>query len=216
MTHQASTTKYTVFVVDDDPAQLDSIRELLNAYGIDCETFASAEAFLAAARLDSPGCLVVDAMMPRMSGLELHEHLTERDAGLGVVVITGRGDVPSCVLSMKRGAANYLQKPFRPDEFISSVGEAIEASQRQWRQTEATREAKELLAKLNDREWTLLKAVVLGRTNREIAGRLDISVRAVQLRKSAILRKVEMQSFDTLVALLHEARDAGGLVAGSG
>ena len=119
-------TKPTVFVVDDDAAVRDSLRMLLKSVGLPVEVFESGQEFLDAERDDRPGCLVLDIRMPGMSGLELQVKLNERHSILPIIFITGHGDVPMAVEAMQAGAVDFIQKPFRDQDLLDRINQALE------------------------------------------------------------------------------------------
>src|SRR5205823_5644712 len=142
----------TIFAVDDDSTTRDAMRELLEEHGHPVEAYASAEAFLAADRPDREGCLLIDALMPGMGGVALLERLKGENRGLPAIMITGQGDIAMAIRAMKAGAADFLEKPIRPDELLASIGRALERvgdSEKllEWRKTAAER-----LARLTPRE----------------------------------------------------------------
>ena len=133
------TSAPTIFVVDDDDAVRDSLRDLIDSVGLDVATYPSAHAFLDVYDNARRGCLVLDIRMPGMSGLELQERLNERGSSLPIVFITGHGDVPMAVEAMKRGAVDFIQKPFRDQELLDRINLAIEQNRRR-REAEETKQ----------------------------------------------------------------------------
>jgi FixJ family two-component response regulator len=120
----------TVFVVDDDPSVLKSLVRLLRSFGFDVETFASAELFLARKHYDGIGCIILDVRMPGLSGMDLQEELGKTDCSMPIVFITGHGDVPMSVQAMKKGASDFLIKPFDEEELLQAVRNAVEKDTR--------------------------------------------------------------------------------------
>ncbi|HVI50524.1 MAG TPA: response regulator transcription factor [Candidatus Sulfotelmatobacter sp.] len=183
-----------VLVVDDDPALRDSIAFLVTSVGYDCRCFASAEEFLGDWRDDRPACLVADVRMPGMSGLELQKRLAESKSGLGVIFVTGHGDVPMAVRAMRGGAIDFLQKPFNDQLLLDRVREAL-AHSAATRATAAERALVETrLARLTARERDVLRQVVAGKANKQIAADLDISIKTVEVHRHNVMDKMEAAS----------------------
>jgi two-component system response regulator DctR len=196
----------TVFVVDDDEAVRDSIQELAASVGLTVETFASAADYLAAFDPGRPGCLVLDVRMARMSGLALQAKLDEMGARIPIVFISGHGDVPTAVEALRAGALTFVQKPYREQELLDSINEALarDAALRA-AATEGGRFARSLEA-LTDREREVMALTVEGLPSKVIAQRLGISHRTVELHRSRVLEKLGVQSTAELIRLATERR----------
>ena len=199
----------TVYVVDDD----ESIRELLcwlmKRHGLQAESFPNAKAFLAAYKPESTGCLVLDLNMPGMSGLDLQQYLKEHGVLLPVIFLSGRADVHNAVRAVKEGAIDFIEKPFDYKQIVALIEDCIrrdsaERAQRDTRRAEAGR-----LAHLTQREAEVLDQVVAGRTNREIAEALEISVKTVEAHRAKIMEKLEVSSLAELVQATLAGRAAG-------
>ena len=205
-----------VYVVDDDEAVRDSLRWLLEANGFTAVAYDSAEAFLrtaaASAMRDPAACLILDVRMPGMSGLELHEELLRRDINLPLIFITGHGDVPMAVSSMKRGAVDFLEKPFNDAHLCSIVRNCLARSAAQQRDSEAERQAQERLERLTQRERQVLVLIVAGRLNKQIADDLSISIKTVEAHRANIMDKLAARTMADLMktALLAENAVRGG------
>lgn len=192
-------TGQTVYLVDDDAAVLDALGELLGSVGLACESFADAAGFLADADAGRRGCLVLDIRMPGMSGLELQSELRRRDCRLPIVFITGHGDIPMAVTAMKRGAFEFLQKPFRDQEFLDCVHAALKKScALQALDAEQARIAGRLDS-LTAREREVLDRIVDGRPNKAIAAELGISRRTVEYHRACLMEKMSARSAADLV-----------------
>jgi len=182
--------KGTVYIVDDDEAVRDSLQWLLEGKNWRVRCFDSAESFLARYDPREVACLLVDIRMGGMSGLDLQDRLLERKSPLPIVFITGHGDVPMAVDTMKKGALDFIQKPFNEPELIGLVermlGRARAAFTEQLQA--ATREA--LLAKLTSREAQVLERIVAGRLNKQIADDLGISIKTVEAHRANIMEKM--------------------------
>ena len=180
-----------VYVVDDDAAVRDSIRWLLVGHDFQVRTFGSAEAFLSHYDPERIGCLLVDVRMDGMSGLELQDHLLASDLRLPLAFITGHGDLPMAVETMKKGAVDFIEKPFDEDQLTSLVERLIEqATAAQTTRAECARR-RALLAKLTSREYQVLQCIVAGRLNKQIAMDLGISIKTVEAHRSNVMTKLE-------------------------
>ncbi|MBI2379434.1 MAG: response regulator transcription factor [Gammaproteobacteria bacterium] len=194
--------KPTVFVVDDDDAVRDALCMLLKSVGLPMEAYASATEFLATFNDKRPGCLLLDVRMPGMSGLELQARLNERGALLPIIFITGHGDVPMAVEAVKLGAFDFLQKPFRDQDLLDRLHQALErdAEHRKVLQTHAA--IKERLAKLTPREREVLDLAAKGMPNKVIAKTLGLSPRTVEIHRAHVMEKMDTRSVAVLVQML--------------
>ena len=196
----------TVFIVDDDEAVRDSIAELVSSVGLRSATFASADAFLDAFDAKAPGCLVLDVRMAHVSGLDLQEKLTAIGARIPIVFISGHGDIPVAIKTIKAGAVDFVQKPYREQQLLDSINEAL-------RQDAAARQAAgardgfaERLTTLTEREREVMDQVVSGLSSKIIAKTLGISHRTVELHRSRILEKLDVRCVAELIRLAVERR----------
>ncbi len=197
----------TVFVVDDDEAVRDSLAELIDSIGRPVETFDSAQVFLDAYDPARAGCLVLDVRMPGMSGLDLQERLNERHAILPIIFITGHGDVPMAVEAMQRGAAEFLQKPFRDQDLLERIELALaqDAQQRG-----AQRERQRILQHMDGltaREREVMERVVAGAANKVIALDLGISQRTVEIHRANVMDKMRAKTLPELVSMVLRVRE---------
>ena len=188
-----------VYIVDDDDAVRDSLDLLLSAAGYQTHTFESADAFLADPPRAAGGCLVSDIRMPGMSGLELMETLQERGAACPVVLITGHGDVPMAVEAMKRGAHDFIEKPFDDERLVSAVSSALARGGGPREAAKVDPEAAERLATLSRRERQVMEGLVSGRSNKEIARDYGISPRTVEVYRANVMGKMRAASLAELV-----------------
>jgi RNA polymerase sigma factor (sigma-70 family) len=188
-----------VFLVDDDDAYRRSLRFLLESSGFAVRDYPSAEAFLRDYRPGTPGCLVLDLRMPGLSGIELQEQLRHDGVELPIIFITGHGDVPVSVQAMKSGALDFLEKPFDDAQLVERIREAFELDA-QWRERRRERERiAERLGRLTRRETEVLSLLVQGLSNKEIAERLEVSHRTVEVHRARIMHKMEAGSLAELV-----------------
>ncbi|MEN9774296.1 MAG: hypothetical protein RL322_1366 [Pseudomonadota bacterium] len=190
----------TVFVIDDDEAVRDSIRWLLEGNGFNTLCFDSAEAFLATDfGSASLGCLLVDVRMPGLSGLALQDELNRRGCVLPLVFITGHGDVPMAVDTMKKGAVDFLQKPFSEERLRAVVERCLSESRDRSENLLGEREARERIDALTTRERQVLERIVAGRLNKQIADDLNISIKTVEAHRSNIMEKLLARSMADLM-----------------
>ncbi len=196
----------TVFIVDDDEAFRDSVKELLGSVGLACETYRSALEFIDAYDAARPGCLVLDVRMAHMSGIALQAKLKDMGAQIPVVFISGHGDIAMAVNTIKNGAVDFVQKPYREQELLDAVNEAL-------RQDAARRapvaEAGALAARiatLTAREREVMDLALKGYSSKLIAKELDISHRTVEQHRSRLLEKLDVSSITDLLRLTHERR----------
>jgi FixJ family two-component response regulator len=196
----------TVFVVDDDPAVRDSLTLLLELEDIVVETFDSAAAFLADCRAVPRSCAIVDIRMPGMDGMQLQAELSKRGVLLPVIFLTGHGDIPLSVRAIKAGAVDFLTKPVTGAALLESVQAALLESERLSMDAETNQAAAARVACLTERERDVMALAVEGLHNREIAHRLGISHRTVEIHKARIMHKT---GADTLLDLARIAEASG-------
>lgn len=201
-----ATPEPTVFIVDDDRAVRDSLRLLVKSVGWKVQTFASADEFLAEFDGSAPGCLVLDIRMPGMSGRELHDRLIEMGAAPPVIFITGHGDIPMAVDAMRRGAADFITKPFRDQDLLDRIREAISTDAEQRGRHAEISEIRKRLARLTPREKEVMELVVEGKPNKVIAMDLDVSERTVEIHRARVMGKMEADSLPHLVQMALQAR----------
>ena len=190
-----------VFLVDDDAAVRDALQLLLSVSGLQVRTFASAESFLEYYRPEYAGCLLLDIRMPGMSGLKLQEVLLQRHIGIPIIFITAHGDIPSAVDAVKRGAVQFIEKPFDDYRLLCLVLDALEldAQTRRERTAQAALEAR--LAALTRRERQVLDMMLAGKSNHSIAEELYISIRTVEFHRHRIMQKLQVGSLGELFQL---------------
>ncbi len=199
MTNTQATS--TIFIVDDDEAVRDSLRWLLEANGYRVKSFSGAEEFLQAYDPEQVGVLIVDVRMPGMSGLELQETLIARQAPLPIVFITGHGDVPMAVSTMKKGAVDFLEKPFNESDLREIVARMLEDAAERVSQARAKRDQQAVLSRLTAREQQVLERIVAGRLNKQIAGDLNISIKTVEAHRANIMEKLEVTTVADLMKI---------------
>ena len=196
-----SETAALVFVVDDDGPMRASLENLLRSVGLRVESFMSAPDFLRAKRPNVPSCLVLDVRLPGLSGLDLQHQLAEAGRELPIIFITGHGDIPMTVQAMKAGAVEFLTKPFRDQELLDAVEQAL-ARDRQARGERAVVERlRGRYASLTRREREVLRGVVTGRLNKQIAGELGTSEATVKIHRHHLMEKMGAASLPELVRM---------------
>jgi len=198
----------TVFIVDDDEAVRDSLRWLLEANGYRVRAYESAEAFLSAYDPAVVGVLIVDVRMPGMSGLELQEHLIARQIPLPTVFITGHGDVPMAVSTIKKGAVDFLEKPFNDTDLRQIVASMFDRAHRQAAEAANRRDREAMLARLTSREQQVLERIVAGRLNKQIADDLGISIKTVEAHRANIMEKLQVATVADLMKVALSKADA--------
>jgi FixJ family two-component response regulator len=197
----------TVFIVDDDDAVRDSLRLLVKSLKVRAETFSSAVQFLDKYDPKRPGCLVLDIRMPGMSGLELQKRLHEAGATIPIIFITGHGDVPMAVHAMQAGAIDFIQKPFRDQDLIDRIQQAV-AQDGRMRATLADRSAiRQRLTSLTPREDQVMRMVVEGKANKVVAFDLGLSERTVEIHRSRVMSKMHADSLAQLVQMVMRANE---------
>jgi FixJ family two-component response regulator len=194
-------SKPTVFVVDDDQQMRDSLCVLLDVLGFQRMAFSTPGSFQRFYRSEMPGCLLLDIRMPRQNGLELYEALLQEGKRLPVIFITAHADVSTAVAAMKSGAIEFLEKPFDRETLVARIRKAL-ALDAEWRSGDAYfAELADRIARLNSRDRETLEMIQAGESNKSMAARLRLTERAVEMRRSAIMRKMQVRSVAELVDL---------------
>jgi FixJ family two-component response regulator len=192
----------TVFVVDDDPGVLKSMRWLLEAFGFEVKTYESAEGILDDYDPERPGCLILDLCMPGMNGLQLQEKLVEDGVGLPIVFVTGHADVPASVRAMKQGAIDFLEKPVSDEELSGLVREAVEKDLERRRVEREQLQIRSRLESLTLRQREVMRMLVDGIPSKQIAASLGISNQTAAKHRTKVLNKLDVSSEAELVRLL--------------
>lgn len=200
MTDQTQPT--LVHLVDDDASVRAAVEDLLASVGLDTRSYVSAADFLERARLDAPGCLVLDVRMPGMNGLDLQQELQRRGLALPIIFITGHGDIPMSVRAMKQGALEFLTKPFRDQDLLDAIDQALRKAQDAHAQRRQLQDLQSRLDTLNDGERAVLARVVTGLLNKQIAAQLGGSEITVKVRRAALMRKLQAGSLAELVKMV--------------
>lgn len=190
-----------VYIVDDDRSVRRSLSVLLELEGFKVEVFSSAEDCLKKKSLKRPGCLISDIRMPGLSGLEFQEICLQRGITIPMVIITGHGDVPMTVEAMKKGAIDFLQKPYDTEKLVQAVKQAIEKDLRQLQKERYIKRLMKCVETLSEREYQVFKKVTAGFLNKQIARKLLISEKTVKFHRASVMRKMKASSVAQLVHL---------------
>lgn len=193
--------KSTVYIVDDDQAIRHAMELLMRSVGLDYEIFHSGDEFLASHDNGRAGCLVLDIRMPGLGGLELQEKLNELGSTLPIIFITGHGDVPMAVEAMQKGAVDFIQKPFRDQELLDQISEAMKTDQQRRSARDEKAEVLNRVEKLTKREREVMDLVITGKPNKVIAYELGVSQRTVEIHRARVMEKMEARSLADLVRM---------------
>jgi FixJ family two-component response regulator len=190
-----------VFVIDDDPSVRGAIERLVKAVGLGVATFGSGQEFLESKLPELPSCVVLDVRLPGLSGLELQRQMTERKIQIPIIFITGHGDIPMSVQAMKAGATEFLTKPFRDQDLLDAIGQAIERDRAARAKRERAADHRAHLDSLTPRELEVMKLVVAGLLNKQIAGDLGISEKTIKVHRGQVMQKMQARSLAELVRI---------------
>jgi len=190
-----------VFVVDDDPSLRHALTNLLRSVGLRVETFGSAREFLAGPRPDAPGCLVLDVRLPGLSGLDLQRELAAAQIDLPIIFITGYGDIPMTVQAMKAGAVEFLTKPFRDQDLLDAIRQALERDRLARAQRVEMAELRGRFAALTPRERDVFGLVVTGLQNKQVAAALGTSAITIKRHRAQVMHKMRVTALAEVVRI---------------
>ena len=191
-----------VYVVDDDLSVREALSSLIRSVGLRVETYPSAAAFLEAERPPGVACLILDVRMPGLSGLELQSRMAQSGPSIPIIFITGHGDIPMAVLAMKKGAVEFLSKPFRDDDLLAAIHAAMERARDSHREESEVGEIRRRYALLTAREKEVIAYIVKGALNKQAASELGVSEMTVKVHRHNIMHKMGVSRLPDLVRMV--------------
>ncbi|PIQ88720.1 MAG: DNA-binding response regulator [Candidatus Omnitrophica bacterium CG11_big_fil_rev_8_21_14_0_20_42_13] len=190
-----------VFIIDDDPSVRKGLARLIKSAGFHPEPLASAEGFLQKTRFNGPACLVLDVRMPGLSGIDLQKEMIKKGISLPVIFITGHGNIPMSVNAMKDGAVDFLPKPFDDTQLLSAIERAINKNIRMRKNLSEKEKIQRRIKLLTPREYDVLRWVITGRLNKQIAAKLGVTEKTVKVHRGRLMQKMQVKSVAELVVL---------------
>jgi len=197
----AQTTQATVIIIDDDPGMREAVSALVRSIGFDAKLMASVDEFRRSGRPSGPCCLVLDVRLPGQSGLDLQKELAAGHIDLPIVFITGHGDIPMSVQAMKGGAIEFLTKPFRDQDLLDAIQLGVARDRARLEEEKSTASLRSRFESLTPREREVMKRVVEGRLNKQVAGELGISEITVKVHRGQVMRKMKAASLPDLARM---------------
>jgi FixJ family two-component response regulator len=200
----------TVFIIDDDGGMRQAIQDLVESVGLRAESFSTGEEFLTKQRADDPCCLVLDVRLPQMSGLDFQQELSELGLQIPIVFITAHGDIPMSVRALKSGAVEFLTKPFRDQDLLDAIQQALQRDRKTQERQVELRELQHRYQSLTAREKEVLGFVVSGMLNKEIASEIGASESTVKIHRGNVMQKMQAASLIDLVRMADKLNLAAG------
>jgi FixJ family two-component response regulator len=191
----------TVFIIDDDRGMRQAIQDLVESVGLRAESFATGQEFLNKRRTSDPSCLVLDVRLPQMSGLDFQHRLTEIGMQIPIIFITAHGDIPMSVRALKSGAVDFLTKPFRDQDLLDAIQQALQRDRVVQQHEAEIRELRERYQGLTAREREVMGFVVSGLLNKQIASEIGASEATVKIHRGNVMEKMQAASFVELVRM---------------
>jgi FixJ family two-component response regulator len=191
----------TVFIIDDDRGMRQSIQDLVESVGLRAESFATGEEFLKRKRTNDPSCLVLDVRLPQMSGLDFQRQLAETGMQIPIIFVTAHGDVPMSVRALKSGAVEFLTKPFRDQDLLDAIQQALQRDRAAQEQQAEIHDLQERYGALTAREQQVMALVVSGMLNKQIASEIGASEATVKIHRGNVMRKMQAGSVVDLVRM---------------
>lgn len=201
MNQDKSKTEAIVYVVDDDESVRNALTRMFKSHGMSVETFGSAQEFLDYQRPDVPGCLLLDVQMPGQTGIELQEELVTHHVDLPIVFMTAHGDIPMTVTAMQHGAIDFLTKPVDDGKLLETVRQAIDRHARERTESAGLREFLQRVETLSKREHEVMRLVIAGKLNKQIARKLGITEHTIKVHRGRVMEKTGVDSIAELVRL---------------
>ncbi|HEY6332647.1 MAG TPA: response regulator transcription factor [Blastocatellia bacterium] len=201
---------HVVFIVDDDANVRRSIEDLLSSVALRSHAFATPREFLESQRPDCPSCLVLDVRLPGMSGLDCQRSMAEAGVTIPIIFITGHGDIPTTVRAMKSGAVEFLTKPFRPQELLDAVQQALDRDRKRREKHRETSEVRSRFETLTPREREVMELVVSGLLNKQIAAELGTGEHTVKIHRGHVMEKMKADSLPALIRMVDMIKSSQG------